>query len=147
MRNDRTGMSRRGNAAIEFALVLPLLFMLVSAVVDWGYYMTLRVTVARATMDGVRAGSALKDDPNTAANEVAVAAKQRTLDTLAGMGRACGSCTVTAEACNVGQGGSCGAPPVPAVVVTVNYPFTPFFGFVQTPPNITDSFTMANQSR
>jgi hypothetical protein len=33
------------------------------------------------------------------------------------------------------------------VVVTVNYPFTPFFGFVKTPPNITDSFTMANQSR
>ena len=149
MRNDPSKQARRGSTAMEFALMLPLLFALLSAVIDWGYYMTVRVAIARATMDGVRAGAATKDDPATAQNEVANTAQTRTTDTLAGMGRACGAgCTVTATACAVGQVGAvCGAPPIPTIVVQITYPFSPFFGFVPTPPNFQDTFTMAQQAR
>jgi Flp pilus assembly protein TadG len=139
----------RGSAAIEFALVMPLLFMLLSAVVDWGHYMSVRVSIARATMDGARAGAASRDDLSTAGNEVQIAANARTLAVLQGMGRACGGgCNVTAVACAAGQAApaDCQSPPIPTVVVTVTYPYTPFFGFVPTPGNFREQFMMAQQS-
>jgi Flp pilus assembly protein TadG len=139
----------RGSAAIEFALVMPLLFMLLSAVIDWGQYMSVRVSIARATMDGVRAGAAARDDASTGINEISQAANDRTLAVLAGMGKPCGGgCTVSALACNTGQAApaDCQSPPIPTVVVTVNYPYRPFFGFVPTPPNFREQFMMAQQS-
>lgn len=139
----------RGSAAIEFALVMPLMFMLLAAVIDWGHYMSTRVSIARATMDGARQGAATIDDPNTGANEIVSAARNRTLAVLTGMGKACGGgCTVVATACATGQGtpAACGSPPLPTIVVDVNYPYSPFFGFVPTPTNFHETFMMVQQS-
>jgi Flp pilus assembly protein TadG len=137
----------RGSAAIEFALILPIMFMLLSAVIDWGYYMSVRVSIARATMDGARAGAATPDDLATGPNETTVGARNRTLNVLAGMNRACGAgCTVTATSCVAGQGGpACQTPPIPTVVMQVTYPYTPFFGFVPSPGSFSETFIMAQQ--
>lgn len=138
----------RGSAAIEFALVLPVMFMLLAAVIDWGHYMSSRVSIARATMDGARAGAATPDDATTGVNETVTAARNRTLATLAGMNKTCGGgCTVTATACAALQGSPavCQSPPIPTIAVVVDYPYSPFFGFVPTPAGFHEEFIMAQQ--
>lgn len=47
----------RGAAVVEFALVLPLLLMLVIGAIDWGWYFYLREVVTNAAREGARAGS------------------------------------------------------------------------------------------
>lgn len=135
----------RGAAAIEFALTMPVLFLLLSAVVDWGYYMSTRVTIARTAMDGARAGAASRNDPSTGPDEIVVNAQARAAAVLLGMGKTCGGgCAITATHCAVNQGtpAACQTPPLQTIVVTVQYPYTPFFGWVATPVNLKESFMM-----
>ncbi len=47
----------RGAAAVEFALVLPLLMMLVMGGIDWGFYFFQAQVVTNAAREGARAGS------------------------------------------------------------------------------------------
>jgi Flp pilus assembly protein TadG len=42
---------------VEFALVLPLLLMLVLGAIDWGWYFYLREVATNAAREGARAGS------------------------------------------------------------------------------------------
>ncbi len=141
----------RGAAAIEFALTMPVIILLLSAVVDWGSYMTTRVTVARAAMDGARQGAATRESNLVADGTViAPAARQRAVDVLAGMNKPCtaGICTVTGTFCAVGQASAnCGSPPLQTVLVTVQYAYTPFFGFITTPAQLRESFMMVVEAQ
>jgi Flp pilus assembly protein TadG len=47
----------RGNAMIEFVLVLPLLLVLLLGAIDWGFYFVVREVVINATREGARVGS------------------------------------------------------------------------------------------
>lgn len=48
-------MKRRpGQALVEFALILPLLIVLIFAILDFGYYMFVTISVNHATRAGVR---------------------------------------------------------------------------------------------
>jgi Flp pilus assembly protein TadG len=47
----------RGNALVEFVLVLPLLLLLLLGAIDWGFYFMIRETVINATREGARVGS------------------------------------------------------------------------------------------
>ncbi len=47
----------RGASAVEFALVLPLLMLLVMGALDWGYYFYCEEVVTNAAREGARAGS------------------------------------------------------------------------------------------
>jgi hypothetical protein len=49
--------SRRGAVAVEFALVLPILLLLVLGGIDWGYFFFAGQIVANAAREGARAGS------------------------------------------------------------------------------------------
>jgi len=51
-RDDETGA-----AAVEFAIVLPLLLMLVLGGLDWGYYFFVAQVTTNAAREGARAGS------------------------------------------------------------------------------------------
>ena len=145
----RKAHGRRGVAAMEFALWLPVLFMLISAVVDWGYYMHLKVNVARATMDGCRVGAAVFEPNAIAPGSISIPrARNRVIDVLNGMGLGCGGgCSVSAQYCPKSTGGACGNPPFDGLLVTTNYDFTPFFGFVATPPLIEEDFMMASENQ
>lgn len=142
---------RRGSTAIEFALVLPLLLFFLSVIIDWGWFMSQRVTVARATMDGARVG-ATKFEPSTvtAGSLIEPRAEERAKDVLAGMGMPCDDptvCVVTATYCANGAGGVCANPPIDSLVVQVSYAFTPFFGFSPMPSEIRDDFLMAVENQ
>lgn len=54
----RAARGRRGNAMVEFVLVLPLFLMLVLGAIDWGWYFAVREVVINATRQGARVGSA-----------------------------------------------------------------------------------------
>jgi Flp pilus assembly protein TadG len=47
----------RGNAMVEFVLVLPLLLTLLLGAIDWGFYFMVREVVINATREGARVGS------------------------------------------------------------------------------------------
>lgn len=72
MRTSR-GTGEDGAAAVELALVLPLLLLLVFGVVDFGRAYSARVELAHAAREGVRA-YALTQDPAEAATRTRAAA-------------------------------------------------------------------------
>ncbi len=65
-RNGRN--SERGAAAVEFALVLTPLLLLVLGTIDWGYYFYIREVVTNAAREGARAGSINHSDGHDEAN-------------------------------------------------------------------------------
>ena len=53
----------RGAVAVEFALVLPILLLLVLAGIDWGYYFFAGQIVANAAREGARVGALTRSEP------------------------------------------------------------------------------------
>lgn len=49
--------SRRGTALLEFALVVPMLFLLILGIMEFGWYSKNQLTVANASREGVRLAS------------------------------------------------------------------------------------------
>lgn len=68
---------RRGSEAIEFALTVPVLLLLVSGIVDFGWYFWQQRELIDAVRQGARVGSVTPRDQDAAAR--AVAAAQQTL--------------------------------------------------------------------
>ncbi|MCB9686119.1 MAG: pilus assembly protein [Alphaproteobacteria bacterium] len=144
-------MRRRGSAAIEMGMTLPLLIFLLAAVVDWGSYMSLRTSVARAAMDGARRGAAVYEDDSVAnpGDLIVPAAENRAQMILDEMGIGCpaATCSIDGEYCDVGEAANnCNSPPLNAVLVTVSYQYTPFFGFAAAPTMITERSIFASES-
>jgi len=83
-----TRWNRRGANAVEFALTLPMMFLGIAAVVDYGLYFTERGHIYQATLEGVRAGAVAQDGN---ANAVA-AAEAQCDDVLADFGVTGASC-------------------------------------------------------
>jgi Flp pilus assembly protein TadG len=67
------GKRARGAAAVEFAVILPVLFLLVFGVMEWGYYFFVETTVLNAAREGARAGSVATSDIAEARARAAVA--------------------------------------------------------------------------
>jgi hypothetical protein len=63
------GRSRRGAAAIEFALVLPVLVGLLMGAIEWGWYLRHEILVVHIARDAAAAGALSKpaDGPDTVA--------------------------------------------------------------------------------
>ncbi len=111
----------RGSVAVEFALTLPVLLLLLVGVVDYGWYFLIQGAVQNAAKDSVRMGVvADRDEDPTALAEGVM------LDVLADAGLPCsGMCTVDA-AMTVVAG-------YRLLEVTVDRPFDPIVGLVPTP--------------
>ena len=125
-RRDRR-RGRRGAAAVEFALVVPLLLLIVLGIVDFGFMLSDRQAVSQAAAEGARAAAVSQGDPVADGK----AAMQAALKTQFGNGFSCGSgCTVTLSA-----DGCC-------ATAKVSIPFDeavplPFFGGVVFPDKLT----------
>ncbi len=59
----------RGAAAVEFALVLPLLLTIVFGTIEWGYYFFTREIVINSAREGARAGTLQYTPPTSATAE------------------------------------------------------------------------------
>jgi hypothetical protein len=106
----RPGASKprdRGAAAVEFALVLPVLLLILFAIIDFGRLLNAQITLSQAAREGARLG-ALGVAPATVVSR-----------TQAAMGTITPVVTVnTGTACPVNAGASVDA------VVIVSYVFT-----------------------
>ena len=52
----RQSREKRGGAAVEFAIVLPIFILLMSAILDYGYYFYIQNYLTNAVRNGVRMG-------------------------------------------------------------------------------------------
>jgi hypothetical protein len=122
---------RRGSAAIEFALCLPIWFLVVFAIADFGW-LFLRVAILDAAAEaGCRAGSLV--DPGDRDEHIAQVqeAADRRMALVAGslVGDDCADCSVTAW--------TVGEPPRRTLVCRVTRDFHPLVGLFVTLDSLT----------
>lgn len=108
--------STRGAAVVEFAIIFPVLAMLIFGVIDFGRAFFLRTNLVAAVREGARSG-ATREDACTTAGVTAIQARvQQYVNSF-------GGAIVTAA---VSTPGGCAGGAVTNVVVTItNYTFTP----------------------
>jgi Flp pilus assembly protein TadG len=116
MRGQLTHRQARGAAAIEFALVLPLLLALVLGAIDWGYYFFVEQVVVNAAREGARVGTLQSNATQADALNNAQSACTSFI-TQAGLNSAGATCTPS-----TGAG--------PSIVVTASYPTGSLTGFM-----------------
>lgn len=89
----------RGAAAVEFALVVPLLLLLLFGIISYGYMLSFRQAMSQGAAEGARAAVVTADDAGRSA-----AAIEAVTDALSGYGVTCNSgamvCTAVPEACD-----------------------------------------------
>ena len=106
----------RGAAAVEFALVLPLLLLLVLGILEFGRVFNIQISLSNAAREGAR-HMAVHDDPGDAADAAVLAAPA--LNPLISTGQV----TITPTTCADLENGT--------VEVTIDYPvqlMTGWFG-------------------
>lgn len=139
--------ARRGSAATEFALLLPVVFGIVTITVDVGWYLWRHSDVLEAAREGARHGGAMIENvAGTAApNELDIEtdAMNHARAVLGAQGAPCNTgCTVTADARTDTLTG------YRLLTVTVSYPYTPIVGIweaLQGP--VRASFTLMTASQ
>ena len=101
----RNARRERGAAAVEFALLLPLLLLLVFGLIDFGRALNAQITLTQAAREGARLA---------ALGQTVAAVQSRTQTAATGLS----SVSVTVTACPVGAGSGVNA------VVTASYSFS-----------------------
>ncbi|WP_408896131.1 TadE/TadG family type IV pilus assembly protein [Nocardioides sp. R1-1] len=113
----------RGAAAVEFALILPVLMVIVVGIINYGDMLSVRQSVSQAAAEGARAAAVSGGDAATkkSAADKAVAAA------LAAQGQSCTSaCTTTIDKCVGDESNDCAT-----VTVVISYSgVIPGFGLV-----------------
>jgi Flp pilus assembly protein TadG len=132
MRNNR----RRGAAAVEFALTAPLLLLILSAVLDYGWYLSRLTSVLQAVREGTRIGS--RTDQASGPEAAAVAATEATLTTL-GVPCETVTCDVTATMGVLAD--------MDTITVEAEVEFLPLMGIVPTPPTVKSHMLMAMEDQ
>jgi Flp pilus assembly protein TadG len=111
--------SRRGIAAVEFGLWVPAIMLMLSGIIDFGWYISQSEIVMRAARDGSRAGAAQSVSANITSSAINTANSVVTGIGLAG-------CTPTAALTTAGIGGE----NLRVLTTTVVCPYTPLVGIV-----------------
>lgn len=106
----------RGQALVEFALIVPLFLLIAFATVDFGLALDASLTVSNGAREGARVGT-------TAPNVAAIQARVREV-----AGRLNDPTLTISVACKTSAGAACpggmvGAVPGTSIVVSVNYPY------------------------
>ncbi|HZZ83152.1 MAG TPA: TadE family protein [Anaeromyxobacteraceae bacterium] len=93
----------RGAAAVEFAILLPVLLLLVLGAMDWGYYFFVEQVIVNAAREGARAGSLQLWATNASGAQSDAVATCRNFITQASLSLAATAapCTATVTAGNV----------------------------------------------
>jgi Flp pilus assembly protein TadG len=130
-RSLRRSKRGRGQALVEFALVIPVFLLVLSGILDFGFLLYSRMTVINAAREGAHAVITLIGPTTT--TTIPTKAQDRVISSASGsgMGLTTGQVAVTCVA--IKTSGSCnftsasGAQSGDAVSVTVTYPYKSFF--------------------
>jgi Flp pilus assembly protein TadG len=140
----RSRASEQGAAAVEFALVVPFLLLLVLGIISYGYLLSFRQAVSQGAAEGARAAAVSPADTDAAKVAAARAALNDSLDTygvtcddsgnLLHGGADVGDCAVTIAACANDATEDCAS-------LTVDYlyddhPLLPDFPLVPLPDHL-----------
>jgi Flp pilus assembly protein TadG len=125
------GWSQRGAAAVEFALILPVMLSVVFGTMEYGWVFYQQFNLASAVRDGLRQGVTISQTVTPDPRETA---RQKTLADLQAQGIAPSSVTVTAA-----YGG---ATPTKTMTLTVSMTYQKLIGFVPTPARLQYAMTM-----
>lgn len=109
----------RGAAALEFALVTPVLLLLLFAILDWSWYQFQAMTVGIAATRGARIAASVRP-----ANDPAAVAEAEVRAWMGPYGLDPGGATVDVSTSNG------------ALVVAVSAPFSPLVGLGFTPDTL-----------
>lgn len=119
----------RGAAAVEFALVVPILLLLVFGIISYGFMLTFRQAISQAAAEGARSAAVAPSTTSTGDRQArAIAAINDVLSvhgvscsggSLMRNGSSAGTCSVSAPAaCSAGGGA-----PATCVKVTLDYSY------------------------
>lgn len=133
-RRGRGRGSEDGAAAVEFALVVPVLVLLLFGIISYGYMLSVRQAITQATAEGARAGAVTQPASGTSPEDAAIAAVNRSLD---GFGLTCAS---PGMQCEAAPPAACDGGSARCVSVTVNYAYAAHdpldIPFVPMPENL-----------
>lgn len=136
-RKPRGWLDDAGVAAVEFALILPVLWTLIMAILDWSYYFYLCETAVNAAREGARVGVIQATEGLAASEGVSTATNYLG---AAGITVGSGVNQATVEATEPSFG-------TPNMTVTVAIPtFTSLTGFL-APPLIPTGMSYASTMR
>ncbi|MDP2310075.1 MAG: pilus assembly protein [Pseudomonadota bacterium] len=132
---------RRGSAALEFALCLPIFVLIVAAIADLSTFVAVVQLASRAARDGARVGSTVIEGATPNGDLIEAEAIEHVELLLAEAGRPCGAgCTVQAEWLDI-EGRM-------FVRVRVEYPYEPLVGLSTfLSDNVRAEFTMMTQQQ
>ena len=127
---------RRGSSAIEFALILPVIMVIMAGILEYGWYLFQLSSVVHAVRDGTRIGVTV---PIEEGPEAIAAAHARSV--LEGLGVPCsgGSCVVEATLQPAGD--------VTVMRLDIEVPYEPVVGLLPHPSHLRGHFTMMMQDR
>lgn len=127
----------RGQALVEFALVIPVFLLVLCGILDFGFMLFTRMSVINATREGARAGIMVADAstiPDIVQNRVISAAAQAGLgltvanvSSVTCVGTAPSPAPPTCDWTQYSSSNTTGAQPGDSVLVTVTYDYPSFF--------------------
>jgi Flp pilus assembly protein TadG len=117
-----------GQSMVEFALILPVFFLILAGIIDFGFMFYSRITVINAAREGARAAVTAIDNPSgipglvnssvtTVANNLSLADLSDTATCV----------PFQQSTCDFAAGGQPDPMPGDAVMVTVHYTYHSFF--------------------
>jgi Flp pilus assembly protein TadG len=121
---------RRGAAAVEFALTLPILLAVGSAVLDYAWYLNQAADVLSAVREGTRYGATIAQD-----DDPTVVAVARTHVALANYNLSCSDPACVEASLGEVEG-------MTTVEVRAEITYTPVIGLVPTPATMGASLVM-----
>jgi Flp pilus assembly protein TadG len=110
---------RRGSNAVEFALTMPILILIIAGIVDYGWFFSQHQIVVTAVREASRAAALTPEDGDAVAE---AQARAQAVLTQAGMDASAATVTTTFS----------GAPPDVLVEVEVSTDFEPLMGTLAT---------------
>jgi len=140
-RQSRNG--ERGAAAVEFALVVPFLLLILFGVISYGYMLSFRQALSQGAAEGARAAAVSTADDDAGRTTAALAALNDSLDlygvtctagSLVKGGTTVGTCSVTIAQCTNDSTADCAT-----LAVAYQYgdhPLLPDFPFVPLPDEL-----------
>jgi Flp pilus assembly protein TadG len=126
-RRPAAGRTRtKGQALVEFALVIPLFILILAGILDFGFMLYTRMTIISSAREGARI-AVTSEDKTTIPAKVTSAVQAASTGLVVGSLTITPTCIRTSGTCVFAGSGATLAKAGDSVKVTVSYPYRSFF--------------------